>query len=1106
MANISRSTRRSSRRSVQGLKDKNNDTKENTTVSAKKRSGSNSQVLGTPTSKPRQTKRGKISRDSECDKENDVSVVNTPPNLSGVTPYWKVAEERGYTSPPATRSAKKKRFKSSLDSNEELQGAKEENKNPSAMILTFSPPNLKAIKKREQHLENKRKERLEARRRTDGCVVYMSPLHHTKTKDAVKSTKIEDNNLDPHLVSKGADPPTSEDQKENDTELELNKIESPSIIKEETKVEPGIPSSPENSVSSDTIAAAKEYVANNKRLLNRICGVEDKVESELLQLRAVNKVLMQDKEQLQDEVKEIWAMNKMLSKEKGQMQDTIQRMELQKNDLEKSCEDLCDQLDKVKADGEVSGKNENKELTLQIRQIEAESLDEIRVLKKEKDDYAKTLMDAKAKLISSTEQLVELKNQYSSGIAEKEVELKGLQRALVGKKEQIHRLENQVAEKEIHQNELEMKYEKVAKELQDAKNMCDSQNISMVRDEETLKTKISILEKEIVGLNEKNNKVEEERGYYMAEINKKEQCLKQKHKSEMAEKDSELQASHTKYIAAKETVERLQIEIADMDHLQNELKSKLETVVEELRSSKESCNNQINSVKKDKEDLKMKILVLEKENQGLTEKNQKFEDENRSLHTLNNKKVSELENMLTIVTKRSEEKKFEVVTLKCEKDAYQEKMDQILDKKDQEIIRTNHLLGSAQQQLADTKSHCKELSERLKFYKTKQNDLVDRIRKQDEMRRCLHNKVMKLSGNIKVFVRVRPTLNTEINLKKNLVGSSKNNDECPFSFPGLNAAPDDPIQNLMLVKEPHKDRGGLNPRRKKWQYSFDNVFAPSHKQEDIWESVEPLVQSCLDGYNVCIFAYGQTGSGKTFTMLGTNDQPGIIYRSILKIFDAKKDIEERCKGNVNITVELLEIYNENVQDLLVKGRRSSISKGADVKVNANEAVGNAIIHVSCEEEVIQILNIAQQRRCIKATKSNEESSRSHLIFSLKYVHTSSDGIKRSGKLNICDLAGSERLSKSESIGSTLKETQHINKSLSSLSNVIEKLQAKSAHIPFRESKLTYLLQNSLEGDSKTLAVICCNPDSNHFNESMCSLRFASKVNKVEMKAAANFSC
>lgn len=244
-------------------------------------------------------------------------------------------------------------------------------------------------------------------------------------------------------------------------------------------------------------------------------------------------------------------------------------------------------------------------------------------------------------------------------------------------------------------------------------------------------------------------------------------------------------------------------------------------------------------------------------------------------------------------------------------------------------------------------------------------------------------------------------------------------------------------------------------------------------------------------------------------MLGNEQNPGLITNAIKMLFNSKRELEEASKGKskVQISIELLEIYNEHVRDLLGENKGNAGYTPINLSLSSNEAVGNVVYEAANENSVMFVLDKAQKRRCVKATKSNAESSRSHLIFTLNYnVVNTESGSQRSSKLSICDLAGSERLSKSESYGEARTECQYINKSLSSLSNVIEKLQQKSSHIPFRESKLTYLLQNSLGGDSKTLAIVCCNPMAEHFQESTCSLRFAQKLNKVELKALGNVSC
>ena len=239
---------------------------------------------------------------------------------------------------------------------------------------------------------------------------------------------------------------------------------------------------------------------------------------------------------------------------------------------------------------------------------------------------------------------------------------------------------------------------------------------------------------------------------------------------------------------------------------------------------------------------------------------------------------------------------------------------------------------------------------------------------------------------------------------------------------------------------------------------FDRVFNQENGQEDVWEGAEPLVQSCVDGFHVCMFAYGQTSSGKTHTMIGDARNKGLIPRSVAKLFASKSEIEQsRGDMSVDIKVELLEIYNEEVRDLLDDnaGPDGQLIK---LKLSSNEAVGNIKVNARDEKEVAGILQLAQERRCVKATKSNAESSRSHLLFTIHFDVSSTSGcVNRSGCLHIVDLAGSERLDKSGSHGALLTEAKHINTSLSALALVIEKLQAKksgSEHIPYRDSKVS----------------------------------------------------
>eukprot|EP01018_Ginkgo_biloba_P028590 Gb_36698 [translate_table: standard] len=360
------------------------------------------------------------------------------------------------------------------------------------------------------------------------------------------------------------------------------------------------------------------------------------------------------------------------------------------------------------------------------------------------------------------------------------------------------------------------------------------------------------------------------------------------------------------------------------------------------------------------------------------------------------------------------------------------------------------------------------------------------------LRRKLHNTILELKGNIRVFCRVRPMLPE---------------DECTSvesSVVQYPASTELHGRSIDLIQGP----GQKHP------FIFDKVFGPDARQEEVFVEISQLVQSALDGYKVCIFAYGQTGSGKTHTMVGRPDVPehkGIIPRSLEQIFKTSQALASQ--GWVfRMQASMLEIYNETIRDLLVTikscnvdGVRTDIGTSSKQYTIKHDQNGNTIVSdltvvdVTSWKEVSSLLHRATQSRSVGKTAMNEQSSRSHCVFTLRI-----DGVNESteqqahGILNLIDLAGSERLSRTGSTGDRLKETQAINKSLACLGDVILAIANREQHIPYRNSKLTYLLQPCLGGDSKTLMFVNISPDPKSLNESLCSLRFAAKVNACEI--------
>ncbi|KAJ3270073.1 kinesin-like nuclear fusion protein [Terramyces sp. JEL0728] len=371
--------------------------------------------------------------------------------------------------------------------------------------------------------------------------------------------------------------------------------------------------------------------------------------------------------------------------------------------------------------------------------------------------------------------------------------------------------------------------------------------------------------------------------------------------------------------------------------------------------------------------------------------------------------------------------------------------------------------------------------------------LEDKLRKEEAIRRALHNTIQELKGNIRVFCRMRPLLGEEI---------TKNDDSlCQINFPNA--------ENSIELVQFLENAAGNKTNAKTIPFKFDRVFLPSTPQSEVFGEISQLVQSALDGYNVCIFAYGQTGSGKTFTMEGPPkvngiDDPntGMIPRAVQQIFAHAEKLKE--KGwEYAMEAQYLEIYNETLRDLLTK---DDGSKPHDIKHDFNNnstlVTNTTAVSVTTPDEVFALLAKAGSNRAVAATNCNERSSRSHSVFTLKLTGTNSLTEESScGVLNLIDLAGSERLNSSGSTGERLKETQSINKSLSSLSDVITALGQDQKHIPYRNSKLTYLLQNSLGGNSKTLMFVNISPATSSFSETLSSLRFATKVNNCEIGTA-----
>ncbi|KAM9069064.1 kinesin-like protein KIFC3 isoform 3-T3 [Sarcophilus harrisii] len=370
------------------------------------------------------------------------------------------------------------------------------------------------------------------------------------------------------------------------------------------------------------------------------------------------------------------------------------------------------------------------------------------------------------------------------------------------------------------------------------------------------------------------------------------------------------------------------------------------------------------------------------------------------------------------------------------------------------------------------KSAKAEIGQAIEEVNNTNRELLRKYRRELQLRKKCHNELVRLKGNIRVIGRVRPIT------KEDGDGSEAAN---AVTFD----SDDDAVIHLL-----HKG--------KSVSFELDKVFPPHATQQDVFQEVQALITSCIDGYNVCIFAYGQTGAGKTYTMEGTVENPGINQRALQLLFS---EVQEKSSDwEYTITVSVAEIYNEALRDLLGKEPQEKL----EIKLCPDGSgqlyvPGLTEFKVQSVEDINRVFEFGHTNRTTEYTNLNEHSSRSHALLIITVRGTDySTGLRTTGKLNLVDLAGSERVGKSGAEGSRLREAQYINKSLSALGDVISALRSRQGHVPFRNSKLTYLLQDSLSGDSKTLMLVQVSPVEKNTSETLCSLKFAERVRSVEL--------
>ncbi|XP_026989078.2 kinesin-like protein KIF13A isoform X2 [Tachysurus fulvidraco] len=356
---------------------------------------------------------------------------------------------------------------------------------------------------------------------------------------------------------------------------------------------------------------------------------------------------------------------------------------------------------------------------------------------------------------------------------------------------------------------------------------------------------------------------------------------------------------------------------------------------------------------------------------------------------------------------------------------------------------------------------------------------------------------------VKVAVRVRPMNRREIELSTKCVLDME--------------------ENQTILHPPPSNTKGENSRKQSKVFAFDHCFwsmdesnIPKYAgQEVVFRCLgEGILENAFQGYNACIFAYGQTGSGKSYSMMGSVDQPGLIPRLCCSLFE-RVSREQNDSHSFKVEVSYMEIYNEKVRDLLdPKGSRQSL-KVREHKVLGPYVDGLSQLAVTSFQDIECVMSEGNKSRTVAATNMNEESSRSHAVFSIIITQTlydlqSGNSGEKVSKVSLVDLAGSERVSKTGAAGERLKEGSNINRSLTTLGCVISALADQSAgkgsktkFVPYRDSVLTWLLKDNLGGNSKTAMIATVSPAADNYEETLSTLRYADRAKRIVNHAVVN---
>ncbi|XP_028399082.1 kinectin-like [Dendronephthya gigantea] len=757
----------------------------------------------------------------------------------------------------------------------------------------------------------------------------------------------------------------------------------------------------------------------------------------------------------------------------GKLGDAEERIQELENELEEIRQELIDAKNASSGESIEEVTSHLDELKQQLAQAQQEKeiektrsnglLEEIEKLTIEmsnaRDGSSTEVDELKAKLASTQETLQgeskvheEQLGKAKERIAELEKQLRDNLPVDVGK--ELETCQAKVNAVEVEKVEMTKNMLLLQGSNKELTSKVDSLNKTIEANKKTKKELQENHKKSRVEMDEKlknlSNQAEIKHKKQADEHNKKIKSLQQKIK--------ELETTSTQKVAAV-PVQKKDSRVEEK--LQRE-KEKLHAQVEALKKAAQEDSQKMKSLEKDLKEAKAKPsggggaedrIALKK-----TEKQLKGESSNLDMEKKKNERNKE--NMTKLEEEHKELKKtYDSLNAESKGDKA-------------ELLK----LGVAAKEGLEAQEKVQGLTTEVKKLQEENKTLTENYNSERILRKKYYNMVEDMKGKIRVYCRSRPLSGSELERG-----------------------------NHSVIKSPDEYSISVETARGPKEFQFDQIFTEESTQEKVFEDTFNLVQSAVDGYNVCIFAYGQTGSGKTFTMIGDKDQkfPGIAPRAMERIFAVIN--ENKGKFAFKVSVYMLELYNDRLIDLLAEN--SNTDAKLDIKKDKKGLVfvhGANVLDAADAQSLYGIFEKGSENRHVASTKMNSESSRSHLVLSIIIESTNkTTGSVLKGKLSLVDLAGSERASKTQASAEQLKEAQSINKSLSALGDVISALSSEQQFIPYRNNKLTMLMQDSLGGNAKTLMFVNISPADYNTDETVTSLTYASRVKLITNDASKN---